>query len=702
MHRIATRPRLLPYYDMIRWALDHVDLATRTIMNSQRVTIGTFQPENLQSMYKLPSTFEYTYGVDFLEEFKKKECTEYDKTMPGLIKDWVSRYATFRANDKGMYSIASLEPQYKYVAMMTCRLFGREDTSHFYVSWVPLIFQVAEGCSFNWAKMLSDSLANRVIEYREKKAGGKPSAFYMSAYIMDAICSMMPFPLMNWAWNPTQEKPVHEYHDKLWENKAGKFPYEIFNWVMVPLHVNIFGHPPPRISNSISTGLSGIKDWYVEADFSYIRVFGAFVPPHELPLFIPDKLACREVAWKTVIGGVSKELKGYLKKVWPSFPIRMNSYPLLDFGHAKAEVAAQEDLKLASIEIKKHDPQKVVSNHLAHVGLKIFEHENSPWDDIFRGAKSYEEVLSQIQSLAPEDTAVVLRFQEHRRRCLPTVLGGLAIAETKDKNDEDSTEVISIPRQKPEEEQTSNPEKKEKTADPPSKQISEAEEKTPDPPRKESSEVEEKTLDPPSKQKLEAEGKIPDPPRKQITETEKEAPNTPKEQNPINTPKESTKKIGKPISSVTPLQSAQGDVSEGWIFGEELRPISVEELPPNELFFEKKRKAIVKREFYQEGESTIKKYKIMTDGKSKKSDQLATEIAGTLGAYASANQFSVGQMYHQLKRKNRLIRTLEARLATATENAKGQANIEMEQARLVDKNEIETLKVKLEQAHSMI
>jgi hypothetical protein len=41
-------------------------------------------------------------------------------------------------------------------------------------------------------------------------------------------------------------------------------------------------------------------------------------------------------------------------------------------------------------------------------------------------------------------------------------------------------------------------------------------------------------------------------------------------------------------------------------------------------------------------------------------------------------------------------------LTTATENAKGQANIEMEQARLADKNEIETLKVKLEQAHSVI
>jgi hypothetical protein len=195
---------------------------------------------------------------------------------------------------------------------------------------------------------------------------------------MDAICSMTPFPLMSWGWTLVEDKPIHVYHEKLWENKAEKFTYEIFNWVMVPLHITIFGHPPPCILDSIATNLSSIADWYVEADFSYFQVFGAFVPPHALPLFIPDKLACREVAWKMVIGGLSKELKGYSNKVWPSFPIRLNSYSLLDFRHAKAKTVALKDLNLVSIEYKKHDPQRVVSNHLANCGLKRFEHENAP------------------------------------------------------------------------------------------------------------------------------------------------------------------------------------------------------------------------------------------------------------------------------------------------------------------------------------
>jgi hypothetical protein len=42
MHKIAARPWLLPYYDMIKWVLDHVDIPTITIISEQKVTIGNF------------------------------------------------------------------------------------------------------------------------------------------------------------------------------------------------------------------------------------------------------------------------------------------------------------------------------------------------------------------------------------------------------------------------------------------------------------------------------------------------------------------------------------------------------------------------------------------------------------------------------------------------------------------------------------
>jgi hypothetical protein len=122
----------------------------------------------------------------------------------------------------------------------------------------------------------------------------------MFMYIMDVVCFLTPFPLMSWIWTPSKAEPIHVYHSKLWEDKASDFVYQIFNWVMVPLHVTIFNHPPPRISDSIVVNLSSIADWYVEAEFSYLRIFGTFVPPNALPLFIPDRMACQKISRKTI------------------------------------------------------------------------------------------------------------------------------------------------------------------------------------------------------------------------------------------------------------------------------------------------------------------------------------------------------------------------------------------------------------------
>jgi hypothetical protein len=57
--------------------------------------------------------------------------------------------------------------------------------------------EVAEGYTFNWDKMLSDNLAKEIIDYKTIKSKVHPYTFYMSAYVMDVICFMTPFPLMN-------------------------------------------------------------------------------------------------------------------------------------------------------------------------------------------------------------------------------------------------------------------------------------------------------------------------------------------------------------------------------------------------------------------------------------------------------------------------------------------------------------------------
>jgi hypothetical protein len=97
----------------------------------------------------------------------------------------------------------------------------------------------------------------------------------------------------------------------------------------------------------------------------------------------------------------------------------------------------------------------------------------------------------------------------------------------------------------------------------------------------------------PSQEKHQDEGEQSKSPKVEI-----KTPNPSNKQSTTTTPGQSAKQIREPITSVTPLQSTQGNIDVGWIFNEELRPIKVEELPPNEFFFDKKRKALVKREFY--------------------------------------------------------------------------------------------------------
>jgi hypothetical protein len=168
LHKIATRPKLMPYNDMINWALMNTDVQTRSITNHQKVVVGSFRPEHIQVMYKLSPVSKYIYNAEFVEEFQRKECTEFDQTYPDIIKGWWGIPTKFRADTHGVYATTSLNEYMVYIAMMLCRLFGRKIPTHFPAEWVPIIHEVAEGYTFNWGKILSDNLTKEIAEYQMK------------------------------------------------------------------------------------------------------------------------------------------------------------------------------------------------------------------------------------------------------------------------------------------------------------------------------------------------------------------------------------------------------------------------------------------------------------------------------------------------------------------------------------------------------
>jgi hypothetical protein len=55
-------------------------------------------------MYKLSPVSKYIYNVAFVEEFQRKECTNFDQTYPDIIKTWWGIPPKFRDDSHGVYA----------------------------------------------------------------------------------------------------------------------------------------------------------------------------------------------------------------------------------------------------------------------------------------------------------------------------------------------------------------------------------------------------------------------------------------------------------------------------------------------------------------------------------------------------------------------------------------------------------------------
>jgi len=82
---------------------------------------------------------------------------------------------------------------------------------------------------------------------------------------------------------------------------------------MLPIHHSIFDKPAPKISYQAGVELTSIGRWFGEEKFTYVRIFGSHANPHVLPLYIPDKLLAREIAYQITFEGVTQTLRNKKK-----------------------------------------------------------------------------------------------------------------------------------------------------------------------------------------------------------------------------------------------------------------------------------------------------------------------------------------------------------------------------------------------------
>jgi chromosome segregation ATPase len=110
----------------------------------------------------------------------------------------------------------------------------------------------------------------------------------------------------------------------------------------------------------------------------------------------------------------------------------------------------------------------------------------------------------------------------------------------------------------------------------------------------------------------------------------------------------------------------------------------------------------LKQEIHPVGERSIKKHRVIIDGKKLKEGEFATELAGTMGAIASANIYSVGNLTTMLEQKDQEITQLQDRLKENERNIGWGIQKGLEQARLKDMQEIQKLNKDLDEAKHLI
>ena len=127
---------------------------------------------------------------------------------------------------------------------------------------------------------------------------------------------------------------------------------------MLPLHQIIFNKKAPSFSEVDATNLLVIGKYFIEEWFTYIRVFGSTADPHVLPLYVSDKLLAREIAYQTVGKGLTKVLKDGKNSLWPTFPIKCDSFTLANFVHATKESTEMEALRIYTFSYKAIQPKQ--------------------------------------------------------------------------------------------------------------------------------------------------------------------------------------------------------------------------------------------------------------------------------------------------------------------------------------------------------
>lgn len=111
-----------------------------------------------------------------------------------IVKGWVKEPSKFQQTTTNTYKTKSFRRAYQLLVILACNFYSQQSTETFPEGWEVLLNQVLnEGKSFNWLDLLAQQL-KFVVANIQNSLKGRQARFYLSPYLLDAICAHMHSP----------------------------------------------------------------------------------------------------------------------------------------------------------------------------------------------------------------------------------------------------------------------------------------------------------------------------------------------------------------------------------------------------------------------------------------------------------------------------------------------------------------------------
>ena len=140
--------------------------------------------------------------------------------------------------------------------------------------------------------------------------------------------------------------------------------------------------------------------WFLEDFFTIIRIYGN-EEANYLPVYVPDRLALKEIAHQTVGVGAFARLSRHGKRTWPAFPISIRKLTLANRQHAEKEAQDLEELQLCKAPHRFFDPKSEVRDIFVNFNLFCPVHQPDPEEEKFQDIFDYVERLQEVAT--PEE-----------------------------------------------------------------------------------------------------------------------------------------------------------------------------------------------------------------------------------------------------------------------------------------------------------